>query len=390
MKMERMKSSLMIDYNSTLFQTNPWPLYQDLRNHDPIHWSENYKSFYLSKYKHVKQVLLDTENFTVEHPFRTSRHLFGSTILDTDGKAHKSIRPIISNQFKPSAIQTNLDPIVKRVVKKVVDEIPAKQPIDFMNEVAIRIPMVIIMEVLGLPSSDAIEVFNKMRPMIRLMDDPKDHFSDAISASDEFYSYIENAVQKASPRGIIAHFMTSVENGQWSMDKLIRHVLILLIGGSETTSCSIGNIMTILIERKEEMKLARTNREYLKNVIQETLRWQPPLHTTTRISKRDVQLEDTIIPKGKFVTLSFASANRDEEVYEHPELWNPTRKEKNSLSFGMGTHFCLGQSLAMIEMEETFGALFSRFHEVELVQTEPPVIQGKSFRSPGQLFLSFS
>lgn len=388
--MEQTKDHLTIDYNSALFQTNPWPLYQQLRQQDPIHWSDRYQTFFLSKHKHIKEILLDTENFTVEHHFRTTRHLFGPTILDTDGKAHSSTRPIVSNHFKPSIMQKNVYPVVKRAVKKIVDEIPSKQPIDFMNEVAIRIPMEIIMEVVGLPTTDAIEVFHKTRPMIRLMDDPKDRFSDAIRASDDLYHFIEHAIRKDRSRGLIAHFMTSVENGTWSMDKLIRHVLLILIGGSETTSYSIGNIMAILLERKEEMKRAMTNHEYLKRAIHESLRWQPPMHTTTRISNRDVQLENITIPKGKFLTLLFASANRDEEVYEHPERWDPARKEKNHLSFGMGAHYCLGQGLAMTELEEAFGYLFHRFHAVELVQAEPPVIQGKSFRYPHQLILSFS
>ncbi|MBT2765875.1 cytochrome P450 [Paenibacillus sp. ISL-20] len=388
--MEQLKSQLIIDYNSVLFQKNPWPVYQQLRNHDPIHWSEHHRSFFLTKYKHIKQVFLDTENFTTEHPFRTTRHLFGRTILDTDGEAHRNIRPIISDHLRPKAIQkNNLDLLAKDVAKNFVDRITPKQSFDFINEFAYKVPSAIIMEFLGLPASDADEIYRIMRPIIRMMDDLDEDFIEAVSASKDLYAYVENAIQKDSSRGFIAHFMTALENGKWDKDEMIRHVMLILTA-TETGSRMIGNTMALLLERKEEMKLAMVDKEYLKSVVLESLRFEPSLHSAIRISKRDVLLEDKMVPKGTFLVLLLGSANRDEDIYEHPDQWDPARKEKTNMTFSMGPHTCLGANFGKVMLEETFGCLFSRFHEIELAQAEPPVIQGKQFRGPEKLMLSFS
>ncbi|MBV6715392.1 cytochrome P450 [Paenibacillus chitinolyticus] len=381
---------LVIDYMSTEFRQDPWPLYTALRQEEPIHWSEKQQCYFLSKFKHIKQILLDTENFTVEHPFRTTRHLFGSTIIDMDGKKHSERRPIMSNQFKPSAMQKGMEDAVRQVIKRIVDGIPSGREVDFIQEVAIPIPMTIIMEAIGLPAEDAMWVYHKMRPIILHLDNPKSHFQAALEASDELYAYIENFVRGGTSRGMIAHFRAAVEKGQWTQEDMNRHILLLLSAGSETTACSIANIMAILLDKPEQLARVMEDGEYLKSAVQESLRWQPPLHTTTRICKKDYELDGVVIPKGKFVILLLASANRDEEMYDNPAQWIPSRKEKANLSFSMGSHNCLGFNLAKLELEETFLQLFNRFSGVKLAQKERPVIQGQTFRIPQKLLLTFS
>lgn len=233
-------------------------------------------------------------------------------------------------------------------------------------------------------------VYFKMRPIIIHLNNPKSHFQAALEASDELYAYIEKIVAQNTSHGMINQFKIAVEKGQWSQEDMNRHIVLLLSAGSETTACSIANIMTILLNKPPEMARAMRDVDYQKAVIKESLRWQPPLHTTTRICKNDYMLDNVLIPKGKFIILLLASANRDEDVYENPEQWDPARKEKVNLSFSMGSHNCLGFNLAKLELEETFSQLFDRFNDIKLIQKERPIIQGQTFRIPQKLKLTFS
>jgi cytochrome P450 len=379
-----------IHMDSRDFQLDPWSVYKKLRKHTPVFWSEENNCYFISKFKVIRHILMDSDSFGVEHPFRTTRHLFGPTIIDMDGNAHQRIRAAISRTFKPANIHTLVDTVIQPVVKECVMQLKGKESVEIMSEFAVHIPTLIILKLIGLPVKDGIWVYENLRPIMQFLDYPKKGLSEAIKASDQLYEYIEEFIQNCNtidPNSLLADLLAPPQSEQISTVELIRHVLLLLSAGTETTIGTIGNIFTCILKNREILRVVQTDSSIIPLLIQETLRYEPPLHVTTRIAKKDVDLDGVRIPKGAFLQLLLASANRDEEMFEQPNVWNIYRKEKVNLSFGSGSHNCPGYALAYMELEVILTQFFEHFLIKEPTNEEIPIIEGKSFRCPQQVIV---
>lgn len=381
-----------IDFFSETFQTNPWPLYAHFRAFDPIHWSPLNRCFFLFKRKHVYHVL-ESKDFSVEHPFRASRQVFGPTILDIDGSNHQRLRSLSSSRFKLSNIESYKTSIIEPVVQQLVARIADAGHVDFISDFAVHIPIQVMAKILGIPVEDSWWLYEQLRPIIQYLDNPRSSLEEATFARENLESYLRSIMKQygSTQENTVLGQLIRAHTLNQTLDncEIIRNTMLLLAAGTETTVAAIGNTMVCLLAHPKTFNAVQRNHELIPSVVRETFRWQPPLHITTRFAVSDVELEGVLIPQGTPVQLSLASANRDEDWYSHSEVWNPTRVERGILSFGAGKHSCLGFMLAKQEIEIVLKTLFERLVNLEVKDNILPPIQGIVFRSPPSLRIHF-
>lgn len=377
-------------FDSRTFQLDPWSIYTTLRKENPVFWSPANGCYFIADYKTVKQVLLDQERFTVEHPFRTTRHLYGPTIIDLDGERHKRLRNLVSARFRNTSVRDLTEKLIRPVVRNYIELIGKRETIEVMSEFAEKIPTEIILRLIGLPARDSQWVSQQLRPIMRYLDYPREGLTAAIEASEQLERYVEVQLSDDSriqPDTMLADLQAAKLAGRVTASEIVSHVLLFLSAGTETTIGTIGNLFVCLLEHPEVVEEAEKNAAIIPKIIQETLRFEPPLHTTTRISKESVDIAGVTIPKGSFVQLLIASANRDEAMFHHSEEWNPYREQINNLSFGGGSHNCIGFQLALKELEVVLQEVLAAFRFSQSLVHEKPIIEGRSFRCPRHLWL---
>lgn len=378
----------IIDIDSHEFQTNPWPIYQHLRENDPVHYSDKHKSYFLLKDSHIRKVLLDDKTFTVDHPFRMTKHVFGSTILDMDGESHHRIRRYFSDIFSAKKIDGYANEIIRPVVNDVLDELSKKSDFDFVNDFAFAIPTRVILKVLGLPTDNLVWLRERLLPIILFIEQPKEYITEARKAMDEVIAYIlEVASAEAvhNPNSVAAQIVAEEPNGNVTSQEILRNLLLFITAGTDTSIATICNTMITLLKHPEVMEQVRADYSKLRPAIQETLRWEPPMHFTIRIVTANTELGGTPIPKNSILQLVTASSSRDESKYEEPELYKPSRNDNDNLAFGLGRHKCIGMFLAEREFSEAFQMFFERIGEIELLHDELPIVEGRILRFPRQL-----
>lgn len=379
-----------IDFSSETFQVNPWPLYAHLRAFDPIHWSPPNRCFFLLKRKHVCHVL-ESKDFSVEHPFRASRQVLGPTILDIDGPNHQRLRSLSSSRFKFSSVESYKTSIIEPVVQQLVDRIADAGHADFISDFAVHIPIQVMARILGVPAEDSLWLYKQLRPIIQYLDNPRSSLEEATLARENLESYFRSIIERhgdTQENTVLGQLIQAhTLNQALDMGEILRTTMLLLAAGTETTVAAIGNTLLCLLAHPETLDAVQHDHKLIPSLVRETFRWEPPLHTTPRFAVSDVELDGILIPRGTPVQLSLASANRDEDWYSHPEVWDPTRLERGILSFGAGKHSCLGFILAQQEIEIVLRTLFERLANLEVEDGILPRIQGIVFRSPRSLRL---
>lgn len=380
------KTEWVLDFQSSEMQTNPWPTYQYFRNYDPIHWSERYKCYFVFKYMDVRTILLDS-SFTVDHPFRATRSIFGPTVIDLEGERHKRIKSVIKPKFSTEQVNAYTADLIEPIVQQVINGIIDEPEVDLIEEFALQIPMKIILALVGFSQDDSAWFYRNFRPIIQQLDNPKSSsIVKAIESRDILVEKIRANVAKQTiaDEQLIQNECPYSGHKYVNEDELVRHILLLLAAGTETTGATIGNLLHCLFTHPKYIEACKRSPDFIPKFIKETVRWQPPLHITLRFATEDVEINDVTIPKGSAVQLMLASANRDETYFEQPDDFNPFRREQH-ISFGIGNHACLGVSLANKELEVALRVLIDHIDKFPLQSSQVPLVEGITFRMPSSL-----
>jgi len=355
-----------------------------LRRNDPVHWDEKNACWLVTRHADVKYVSQHPELFSSEprgpwHPFES--HF---TMQAEDGASHNRTRNVVSRGFTPRAIR-HLDERVLRFADEAIDAVGPKGSCDLVQDIAVPVPMRIIADILGLE-----EHFDLFR---RWVDAVTETVSDGTQpeerkkAAREFEAHIRSVVEMRSAvpgNDLISTMLSAREEGVFESfardpfvgipegDGLLGFISFLVLGGSETTRHAISLGMRALIEHPDQRELLRANPELLGLATNEILRWVTPVRALRRTAMRDTELGDRKLTEGSSVVMLYGSANRDEDVFDEPERFLIDRKRNEHISFGFGSHFCLGSNLARMEIRNTIARLLERLPDLELVPDSPP------------------
>ena len=312
----------------------------------------------------------------------------GQVLNMMDDPRHARIRRLVSAGLTPKTIRRVEDDLRVRA-RALLDGVDAGVPYDFLHEVAAELPMQMICVLLGVPEADRHWLFDAVEPGFDFRGSRKsferDGESDDAMARMRTFGEDLIAAKRRDPGddmlSIAVHAtLDDVDPPQLSDGELYMFFSLLFSAGSETTRNAIGGGLIALAERPDQFEDLRSDPSLLPTAIEEIIRWTTPSPAKRRTSTRSTELRGQSIEPGDKVVVWEGSANRDERAFEHADEFDITRSPNPHVGFGHGLHFCLGASLARLEIRVLFEELLPRFRGVEVV---PPVEWTRSNRHTG-------
>ena len=295
------------------------------------------------------------------------------TIINMDQPDHRKYRKVASPWFTPRALG-RLDPLVKATARELVDSMGREGEIDFVQKIASIHPLKVIARILGVPEQDepfilriTNELFGAEDPEFQRSADFMEHRR---ALGLDFFQYFSKVLEarRKEPQDDLASVIANAEvDGQpMGVMETMGYCLITFTAGHETTRGGIGGGMLALIEHPEQRERLAKNPELLPLAVEELIRYVTPVTHMARTATEDYELRGSKIRRGDKLVIFYASANRDEEVFEAPDELCIDRSPNPHLAFGVGEHFCLGSHLARKTTGSLLRELIGRLEHVEL------------------------
>jgi cholest-4-en-3-one 26-monooxygenase len=336
----------------------------------------------LTKYADVKAVSHDSATFSSElggtfipTPDEEALASLRLTILNMDPPKHFRYRRLVSKGFTPRMI-TKLVAEIDRRAAAVVDAVCEKGEAEFVEEIAAQVPVQMICEMIGLEPEVWPRMITLSNNLIGSRDDPdyQELPGGPNAAAMEVYMMCDTvaADRRANPRDDIMSLLVNAEiDGERLSDaELNLFFITLIVAGNETTRNLINHSMLALMEHPDQAERLRKDPTLWDSGVEEMLRWGASIHNFRRTATRDTEIRDVPIKAGDKVVMYYASANRDEEVFDDPHTFDVARTPNEHVTFGGGgEHFCLGASLARAEIKATMRQLVERLPDMELAGT---------------------
>jgi cholest-4-en-3-one 26-monooxygenase len=289
-------------------------------------------------------------------------------MINMDPPQHHQFRRLVRMGFTPRMVKA-MEVKVRARVNKIFDRIAGKEHCDFVREVSAELPLQVIADLLGVPEEDEEKLFDWSNRLIGF-DDPEFQTSmdDARMAAFEVWQYAEGLANERRGKDGEQDLVRVLINAEIEGEKLTdmefdSFFLLLAVAGNETTRNAISQGMRTLLEYPEQMQRLRDDRSLLPSAVEEMLRFTPPVLYFRRTVTEDVVVRHQRLREGDKLALYYPSANRDEDHFENAHVFDIGRTPNDHLAFGVGEHFCMGASLARLEMNLFFEELLRRFDD---------------------------
>ncbi|WP_331739293.1 cytochrome P450 (plasmid) [Streptomyces sp. NBC_00637] len=373
---------------------DPYPLYEAIRAHGDLAWRGPGR-LVVTGYDACARALRDTRlhvqdrtAFDAAHPAwrsHSSLRAFTSSMLYSNGSDHARLRSLVGFAFTPPRVR-ELAAVVEDMADRLLDRMAVLgadgDPVDVVAEFASRLPVAVIGALLGFPEEDQVW-FRDIASAIAVS---TDGFSDpaglhrADAAMDALAGYFAELLERRrrAPAEDLLTVLASVhrdEPERLSHEELTGNLMVLLTAGFETTSFLIGHGVMIALDHAPYARRLREEADFADPYVEEILRYEPPVHVTSRWAAHDTELLGTAVPRGTRLTLVLAAANRDPRRFTAPDRFTPGRGAPQPLSFGAGPHYCLGAPLARLEAAVALPRLLRRFPR--LSAAERPVYRDR-------------
>jgi len=376
----------------------PYPMYERWRGSNEgagvLRW-ESGPATLITRYQDVKDVMAGT------YPIRQNAYRFGELaegtisrlpmeqheiffkVLDFeslflsrhDGKEHLRLRRIAARAFTARRIE-QLRSSVQRHTDDLIADMLAKPDPDIKRDLANKLPVRVIVDLIGVPQEDRDLIWEWSEAVGRLFSLDERSLREADEAIDAFREYVGRTVARVRETGegpeLAKAMLDSREEEVMSEDELVAMYLLILFGGSETTTNLLGNGFLALQSHRNQWDLLVEQPDLVRGAMDELMRYDSPHHYLPRVVDEDFDLHGTTLRKGQTAIVVMGAANRDDAKFEDPDTLDVTRANKHEhLSFAYGAHYCLGAALARLEGEVVFSTLLSRFPEARLLDDHP-------------------
>jgi cytochrome P450 len=299
------------------------------------------------------------------------------TVVFLDPPVHDRLRRLVNRAFTPRQVATVL-PITEGIASKLADEVAERGEVDLYDSFAQRLPLQVICSMLAIPDVDFEAVGQWTADLGLATGYPSLEDRQKIDrAMVSFRDYAEQMIdlrRRAPGEDLLSALIAVEERGdRLSNDELTAMVVQMLYAGHETTRNLIGNGLYCLLDQPAELARLRADPSLLNGAVEEMLRYEPPILFVSRVIREDLKLGGVELPAGHMIHLALVSANRDPEEFPDPDIFDVGRLENRHLSFGFGSHFCLGANVARMEGRVAFATLLDRFSNIEFAAREKPV-----------------
>ena len=357
-----------------------------LRREDPVH-RVDVEGFYpfwaLTRHAEVVRVEKDHEHFlNAPRPllgpaegddFRRTNGDMIRTLIHMDEPDHKAYRAITADWFRPANLK-KLDERMAELAKRYVDRMAELGgECDFVSDVAVHYPLYVILSILGLPESDfprmlklTRELFGASDPELRRGETQEEMMQTLADFGMYFTALTED--RRATPTDDLASTIANARlDGEYVPPlEVIGYYIIIATAGHDTTSSTIAGGLHALLERPDQLQRLRDDPGLVPAAVEEMIRWVSPVKQFMRTATDDAEVGGRTIKAGESVLLSYASANRDEAVFDRAGEFDAGRDPNRHVAFGFGIHYCLGAQLARMETRALYAELVPRLADIEL------------------------
>lgn len=383
------------------FLQDPYPTYREFQSAGRIHeleWGPR-KLWTIFSYEDCLATLKDQRLsskgirsvlavFSEEERAQLSElnHMLSLWLLNMDAPEHSRLRKLMNKGFSPAAIDI-LRPQVEAIVNRVIDAISSTSEIDLMPEVAHRLPVIVIGELLGNSPTSQSQLCEWSDAIALFLGNPKRTFEQAAAAQDaiadltlHFQKIVEER-RRDKGDDLISLLLDIEADGEiLTEEELYAQCIMLLFAGHETTRNLIGNGIYSLLQHPLEMQKLRDNPDLIRSSVEEMLRYESPVQYMSRITKERTEICGVEIEADQGVIIMLAAANRDPSRFKHPDRFDLGRSNNPHLAFGAGAHFCIGSQLARLEGQTSILRMIQRFPNMKLTNRPPSRVENFVFR----------
>jgi cytochrome P450 len=319
------------------------------------------------------------------------------TLVQLDGDEHKAHRGIVNDWFKPGNVR-QLQGRVDELARHYVDQMAAMGGrCDFVNDVALHFPLQVILSILGMPEDDYAMMLQLTQELFGAEDSDLARLTEDEAALSTLMAMVEYftglaASRRACPTDDLASVIANAEIDGCPLADLdmLGHYVIIATAGHDTTSSAIAGGLAALLEHPDQLEPLQAEPELIDNAADEIIRYVSPVKHFIRNCQQPFTLRDTTFQPDDLLYLSYASANRDDEVFDDPFRFDVRRENAAShLAFGFGRHFCLGAHLARMEVRAIFRELLPRLESIEL-DGDPQWVKAYFVQGPKKLPIKYS
>jgi len=374
---------LSFNVHTAEFHQDPHSVLNEFREKEPIHFFElkrfgaTYRAWLITRYDDclafIKDNRITRDVKNVMRGEQISRinssddvGFVSNHMLATDAPDHTRLRSLVQKAFTPNML-VQMKPRIEEIAGELLDEMEKQDEVDIMSSYASPLPYIVLSDIIGIPKEDRKQ-FHQWTSGI--VDTSEGNHELTNRYLREFKSYLAQLIheRRSHPQNdMISKLILVEEDGdKLTEEELYSMLFLLLVAGLETTVNLIGSGVLTLLQHREQMELLKNQPELIDTALEELLRYTSPvIMMANRWVTEDFTYQEHQIQRGDMIFIGIGSANRDPGQFENPEVLDITRTPNQHLSFGLGSHFCLGAPLARMEGQIAFRALLNRFPTIK-------------------------
>lgn len=379
MRIDKSRRSVRLDPVDPDFYNDPYPAYAAIRAETPVFRWEDYGIWCFARFEDVNALLRDRRFGRQILHVATSEELGWSetpdhlrpfydfeshSLLELEPPVHTRLRGLVNRSFLSRQVE-RLRPVITSLANGLIDRFEGRREAELLNAFATPIPVIVICDLLGVPADMAQQLLAWSHDMVAMYQARRDRAIEdrAVKATVAFSAFMRDyiAERRKQPKDdLLSELIKAEEQGaKLTEDELVTTAILLLNAGHEATVHALGNGIKCL--------LGQDIREGLDaSCVEETLRYDPPLHLFTRYALEDLDYAGIHLRKGESVGLMLGAANRDPARFPDPDRFIPNRDPNPQVAFGAGIHFCIGAPLARLELQIALPLLFRRLPRLAL------------------------
>jgi cytochrome P450 len=397
--------ALLLDLLDPGHRAHPYPIYRQLRERGPLQLPDS-NLVVFSSFADCDEVLRHPSSCSDRLKSTTTQQAvaagqearpFGAPgFLFLDPPDHTRLRKLVSKAFSPKVVRA-LETDITALVDALLDAVATAGRFEVIADLAYPLPVAVICRLLGVPIEDEPKfswasalLAQGLDPFIAFTGQPQG-FEERMEAGLWLRGYLRDLLRqrRANPGEDLMSGLIAVEEAgdQLTEDEIVATCNLLLVAGHETTVNLIANAVLAMLRHPEHWAALGQDSSRAPAIVEETLRYDPPVQLVGRIAGEDMSIGGVDVPRGETMMLLLAAAHRDPAVTERPDEFDPTRAAIRHLAFGLGPHFCLGAPLARLEANVALSAVTKRFPNARL-ETEPAYKPNVTLRGVADLVVA--
>ncbi|QBD77186.1 cytochrome P450 [Ktedonosporobacter rubrisoli] len=371
------------------YAANPYALYHCLREKGPIIWDKQLNCWTILGYRAAMSVLHDSHfsaqvfhddlseaTQSLQDQYAPLLSILSHMMFLQDPPHHTRLRGLVARAFTPRNIEA-MRTQIRQSTQQLLEKAHVEKHLDVLHDFAFQVPMKVIVDILGVPHEDSkffLKWAHDLDALVQEVPLPLAERIPLLQSISECIDYFRRLIhrrQKLPQDNLLQILIRAEEQGdRLNKDELLGTCILLLVAGFLTTSHVISNSLYALLEHPSQMRLLRQHPDLLPQAVTELLRYDSPIHEVARRATCDLHLQGQQIGAGAQVIISLGAANHDPEQFPHPDHLDVLRAENRPLSFGHGIHYCLGASLARMEIEIALETLLQHLHNPVIEEAE--------------------